>query len=159
MFPPRVTGGRFPWPPFFLGHKRRHALTCLLWPCRKDSEYKIVVPQFYAHRAVEPLFNEDGVVSQDSARLVFFELEPIVLETDSEVIRNFSRTLDREDCIRISCFGFRERPVRVAFLRGDDTELRIEPRNENFFQKKCLRHQSSICPRAAAPSRADPGAS
>ena len=82
--------------------------------------------------AVEPLLYDDSVIPQDGARLRSFQLEPLVLELDREIIAHSPKSLHGEYGVKILPLGFGERPVQVAFLRGGHAELRIKRGDENF---------------------------
>ena len=98
----------------------------------KDFEYEVVFPQSNMKGVVESLFNENRIGSEHGARLDFFELEPLVLKLDGEIVAYLAHALDGEDGIQVFFLVFRERSVQIAFFCGDHLELCIELRDKRF---------------------------
>ena len=121
--------------PFLLRYERGGALFIFLRTFGKDFEHEILVPQPHMERTIEPFLEQHKIIPTNQTRLDFPELEPLVLETDREIVTDLSLFLHREDGVQMHLLGLRKRTVRIAFINRDDAELRIERGNENIFQK------------------------
>ena len=99
------------------------------------SECEIVFPQPDMDGLVEPLLDKHEIVPKHGAGLYLLELDPLVLELYREIIPYPAMALDGEGRIKIFFLLVGQRPVQVALLCRDDTELCIELRDEDVLQE------------------------